>query len=114
MTDPEILEMRFPIVVEEFAIRPGSGGKGRYNGGDGTRRTLRFLEDMECAILSSHRKRPPSGIKGGGNGECGKTEIRRLDGSIEELDHCDQTSCRAGEAVIVTPPTGGAFGNSGF
>ncbi len=110
MTDPEILEMRFPIVVEEFSIRPDSGGKGEFDGGDGTRRVLRFMEDMECAILSSHRKRPPSGIAGGGDGQRGKTEIRRLDGTIDVLEHCDQTSCKAGEAVIVTPPTGGAFG----
>ncbi|MEM7465104.1 MAG: hydantoinase B/oxoprolinase family protein, partial [Pseudomonadota bacterium] len=110
MTDPEILEMRFPIVVEEFSIRPDSGGKGEFDGGDGTRRILRFMEDMECAILSSHRKRPPLGIAGGGDGQRGRTEIRRLDGTIDVLEHCDQTSCKAGEAVIVTPPTGGAFG----
>ncbi|MCB1462369.1 MAG: hydantoinase B/oxoprolinase family protein, partial [Nitratireductor sp.] len=109
MTDPEILEMRFPIVVEEFSIRAGSGGEGKFSGGDGTRRVLRFLEDMECAILGSHRKRPPAGLEGGGNGEVGRTEIRRLDGTLEELDHADQTSARAGEAVIVTTPTGGGY-----
>ncbi|MEM7300120.1 MAG: hydantoinase B/oxoprolinase family protein [Pseudomonadota bacterium] len=109
MTDPEILEMRYPIIVEEFSIRKGSGGKGKFNGGDGTRRVLRFLEDMECAILSSHRKRPPAGLDGGGDGQCGKTEIRRLNGALEELDHCDQTSVVTGEAVIVTTPTGGAY-----
>ncbi len=110
MTDPEILEMRFPMVLEEFSIRKGSGGKGRYPGGDGTRRVLRFLEDMDCAILSSHRKRPPSGLAGGGHGEKGMTQIRRLDGRLEELEHCDQTSVVAGEAVIVTTPTGGGYG----
>ncbi len=109
MTDPEILEMRFPVVLEEFAIRKGSGGKGRYHGGGGTRRVLRFLEDMDCAILSSHRKRPPSGLAGGGDGQVGKTEIRRLDGTLEMLEHADQTSVVAGEAVIVTTPTGGGY-----
>jgi 5-oxoprolinase (ATP-hydrolysing) len=109
MTDPEILEMRYPIVVEEFSIRRGSGGKGKFNGGNGTRRVLRFLEDMECAILSSHRKRPPSGLAGGGDGEKGRTEIRRLDSTLEVLEHADQTSCKAGEAVIVTTPTGGGY-----
>jgi len=109
MTDPEILEMRFPVVLEEFSIRRGTGGKGKFRGGDGTRRVLRFLEDMECAILSSHRKRGPSGLAGGGDGQKGKTEIRRLDGTIEELAHADQTSCQAGEAVIVTTPTGGGY-----
>ncbi len=109
MTDPEILEMRFPVVLEEFSIRKGSGGKGRFHGGDGTRRVLRFLEDMDCAILSSHRKRPPSGLAGGGDGEVGKTQIRRLDGTLEMLKHSDQTSVVAGEAVIVTTPTGGGY-----
>jgi len=109
MTDPEILEMRYPIVVEEFSIRQGSGGEGKFHGGDGTRRVLRFQEDMECAILSSHRINPPKGLDGGGDGECGKTEIRRLDGTLEKLKHCDQTSVKAGEAVIVTTPTPGGY-----
>ncbi len=109
MTDPEILEMRFPVVLEEFSIRKGSGGKGRFKGGDGTRRVLRFLEDMDCAILSSHRKRPPSGLAGGGEGEVGMTQIRRHDGSLQLLDHCDQTEVKAGEAVILTTPTGGGY-----
>ncbi|MFZ1813874.1 MAG: hydantoinase B/oxoprolinase family protein [Rhizobiaceae bacterium] len=110
MTDPEILEMRYPIVVEGFSIRKGSGGKGRYNGGDGTRRVLRFLEDMECAILSSSRKNAPRGLDGGGDGEVGRTEIRRLDGTVQELAHCDQTSVKAGEAVIVCTPAAGGYG----
>jgi len=109
MTDPEILEMRYPIVVEEFSIREGSGGKGKFSGGDGTRRVLRFQEDMECAILSNHRTIPPKGLDGGGDGECGRTEIRRLDGTMEKLKHCDQTSVKAGEAVIVTTPTPGGY-----
>lgn len=111
MTDPEILEMRYPIVVEEFSISKGSGGKGAHNGGDGTRRALRFTEDMDCAILSSHRINPPKGLEGGGDGQVGKTEVRRLDGSIEQLQHNDQTSLKAGETVIVTTPTAGGFGN---
>ena len=110
MTDPEILEMRFPVVLEEFSIRRGSGGKGRFKGGDGTRRVIRFLEAMDCAILSSHRKRQPSGLAGGGNGETGKTQIRRLDGTLQELNHADQTTLAAGEAVIVITPTGGGYG----
>ncbi|MCR9120950.1 MAG: hydantoinase B/oxoprolinase family protein [Phyllobacteriaceae bacterium] len=110
MTDPEVLEMRYPIVVEEFSIRSGSGGEGAYRGGDGTRRVLRFLEDMECAIVSSHRTVPPKGLDGGGDGQLGKTEIRRLDGTLDELKHADQTSVAAGEAVIVTTPTPGGCG----
>ena len=67
---------------------------------------------MECAILSSHRNRPPEGIEGGGNGDVGKTEVRRLDGRIEPLKACDQTVLEAGEAVIVTTPTAGGYGRA--
>ncbi len=110
LTDPEILEMRFPVLLEDFHIRPNSGGKGRFSGGGGTKRTIRFLERMDCAILSSHRNRPPEGLDGGGNGEVGKTEVRRKDGTIETLRSCDQTVLDAGEAVIVTTPTPGGYG----
>ncbi len=110
LTDPEVLEMRFPVLLEDFHIREGSGGKGKWHAGDGTRRTIRFLEQMECAILSSHRNRPPEGIDGGGNGEVGRTEVRRADGTDRDAAACDQTVLEAGEAVIVTTPTAGGFG----
>jgi len=110
LTDPEILELRFPVLLEDFHIRGGSGGKGKWNSGDGTRRTIRFLEKMECAILSSHRATAPRGIDGGGDGQLGRTEVRRRDGRIEVLKGCDQTVIEAGEAVIVTTPTAGGFG----
>ncbi|GLS28881.1 5-oxoprolinase (ATP-hydrolysing) [Mesorhizobium albiziae] len=110
LTDPEILELRFPVLLEDFHIREGSGGKGKWNAGDGTRRTIRFLERMECAILSSHRNRPPQGSNGGGDGEAGKTEVRRKNGTVETLKACDQTVLDAGEAVVVTTPTPGGYG----
>nr|WP_206078679.1 hydantoinase B/oxoprolinase family protein [Mesorhizobium camelthorni] len=110
LTDPEILELRFPVLLEDFHIRENSGGKGKWNAGDGTRRTIRFLERMECAILSSHRSHPPRGLEGGSDGQVGKTEIRRNDGSVQTLKACDQTVLEPGEAVIVTTPTPGAFG----
>ncbi|MCT7374996.1 hydantoinase B/oxoprolinase family protein [Chelativorans salis] len=110
LTDPEILELRFPVLLEDFHIREGSGGKGKWNAGNGTRRTLRFLQTMECAILSSHRTVPPRGVDGGDDGQLGKTEVRRKDGRIETLKGCDQTVVEAGEAVIVTTPTAGGFG----
>jgi 5-oxoprolinase (ATP-hydrolysing) len=110
LTDPEVLEMRFPVLLEDFHIREGSGGRGKWSAGDGTRRTIRFLEEMDCAILSSHRTIRPHGLDGGEAGAVGKTEIRRLDGTIEELEGCDQTVLKAGEAVIVTTPTAGGFG----
>lgn len=110
LTDPEILELRFPVLLEDFHIREGSGGRGKWNAGDGTRRTIRFLETMQCAILSSHRTVPPRGVDGGGDGQVGRTEVRRKDGRIEVLKACDQTVLEAGEAVIVTTPTAGGFG----
>jgi 5-oxoprolinase (ATP-hydrolysing) len=110
LTDPEILELRFPVVLEDFALRQGSGGKGRWNAGDGTTRTIRFLERMDCAILSSHRDRPPQGINGGGEGQPGRTLVRRLDGRIEELAACAQTVLEPGEAITVITPTAGGWG----
>ena len=110
LTDPEILETRFPVLLENFALRPGSGGKGAFAAGDGTTRTIRFLADMDCAILSSHRTIAPRGIAGGGPGQVGQTTVRRLDGTIETLPACAQTSLRAGEAVTVITPTAGGVG----
>ncbi|MGX5827587.1 hydantoinase B/oxoprolinase family protein [Mesorhizobium sp. 43Arga] len=110
LTDPEVLELRFPVVLEDFHIRQGSGGKGKWSAGDGTKRSIRFLEKMECAILSSHRDRPPQGLDGGGDGKVGSTKIRRKDGVIEMLKACDQTVLDAGDAVILTTPTPGGFG----
>ena len=110
LTDPEVLELRFPVLLEDFHIREGSGGGGRFRGGDGTSRTIRFLETMDCAILSSHRDRPPKGLDGGGDGQPGSTTVRRRDGRVETLKACDQTVIHAGEAVIVTTPTPGGYG----
>jgi len=110
LTDPEILELRYPVVVEDFNIRRGSGGKGKYRGGDGVSRTMRFLEEMSCAILSSSRIHPPKGLDGGGNGEVGSTLIRRTNGEIEKLQHNDQTEVSAGDAVILNTPAAGGYG----
>ncbi len=110
LTDPEILEFRFPVVLEDFHVRRGSGGKGEWNAGDGTKRTIRFLQKMDCAILSAHRKVRPFGMAGGEPGELGRTSVRRLSGKIEMLEACDQTVLQAGEAVTVVTPTGGGYG----
>ena len=110
LTDPEILETRFPVLLENFALRPGSGGTGAFMGGDGTTRTIRFLEPMDCAILSSHRTLAPQGIAGGGPGQVGQTTVRRLDGTVEILPGCAQTKLLAGEAVTVITPTAGGYG----
>jgi 5-oxoprolinase (ATP-hydrolysing) len=110
LTDPEVLEFRFPVVLEDFHVRRGSGGKGRFTSGGGTQRTIRFRETMDCSILSSHRTIRPFGLDGGNDGELGRTEVRRADGTVERLEGCDQTTLAAGDAVIITTPTGGGFG----
>lgn len=112
LTDPEILEFRFPVLLEDFHIRKRSGGTGKWTAGDGTKRTIRFLEEMDCAILSSHRTIRPHGLEGGAPGELGSTFVRRLDGQIEELKGCGQTILKAGEAVTIITPTAGGFGES--
>ncbi|MEL6297279.1 MAG: hydantoinase B/oxoprolinase family protein [Pseudomonadota bacterium] len=112
LTDPEILELRYPVVLEEFTIRRGSGGRGKWSAGDGTYRRIRFLEEMDCAVLTSFRKVVPFGLAGGAEGEVGRNEVRRASGEIEALDGCDQTVLTAGEAVIIVTPTGGGYGAS--
>jgi 5-oxoprolinase (ATP-hydrolysing) len=110
LTDPEVLELRYPVVLEDFHIRRGSGGRGRWKAGDGTSRTIRFLERMECAILSGHRRVAPFGLAGGEPGEVGRNRVRRWDGSVDRLGGCDQTMLEPGEAVVIETPTGGGYG----
>ncbi|TXH32420.1 MAG: 5-oxoprolinase [Rhodospirillaceae bacterium] len=112
LTDPEILELRFPVVLEDFHIRANSGGRGRWRAGDGTARTIRFLEPMSCAILSGHRRVRPFGLAGGEAGQLGENIVRRKDGRLEYLLGADQTFIEAGEAIIVRTPTGGGYGAS--
>ncbi len=113
LTDPEVLESRFPVVLEDFHIRRGSGGKGKWNAGDGTLRRIRFLKDMHVAILSGHRAVPNPGMMGGAPGELGRNAIRRNDGRVEILPGCAQTEVEAGEAVEIVTPTGGGWGEPG-
>jgi 5-oxoprolinase (ATP-hydrolysing) len=110
LTDPEVLESRFPVVLEDFHIRRGSGGKGRWNAGDGTLRRLRFRERMDLALLTGHRRVPNFGMEGGEVGELGHNYARRRDGRREELPGCTQTVLEAGEAVEIVTPTGGGWG----
>jgi 5-oxoprolinase (ATP-hydrolysing) len=110
LTDPEVLEFRYPVLLEDFHIRPGSGGRGRWNAGDGVRRTIRFLEKMDCTILSGHRRVRPFGLAGGEAGEIGENSVRRNDGRVEKLAGCDATVIDAGEAIIIQPPTAGGYG----
>ncbi|MFZ0397850.1 MAG: hydantoinase B/oxoprolinase family protein, partial [Methyloceanibacter sp.] len=111
LTDPEVLEFRYPVLLERFEIRRGSGGKGRWRAGDGTLRVIRFLERMECAILSGFRRMRPFGAKGGEPGEAGANSVRRKDGRMESLDACAQVTLDPGEAIIIRTPTGGGYGD---
>jgi 5-oxoprolinase (ATP-hydrolysing) len=111
LTDPEVLELRYPVLLERFEIRRGSGGKGKRRAGDGTLRVIRFLERMECAILSGFRRMRPFGAKGGEPGEAGANSVRRKDGRMESLDACAQVTLDPGEAIIIRTPTGGGFGD---
>jgi 5-oxoprolinase (ATP-hydrolysing) len=110
LTDPEVLEFRYPVVLEDFHIRKGSGGRGQWNAGDGIRRTIRFLEKMECTILSGHRRVRPFGLAGGEAGQIGENWARRQDGRMERLQGCDETVIDADEAVIIQTPTAGGYG----
>ncbi|MCW5673777.1 MAG: hydantoinase B/oxoprolinase family protein [Xanthobacteraceae bacterium] len=112
LTDPEVLEFRFPVVLEDFHIRKDSGGRGKWHGGDGIYRRVRFREKMDCAILSGHRRVPPFGLAGGENGHVGENRVRRLNGREEKLKGCDQTVLEAGEAVIIVTPTSGGYGRA--
>jgi 5-oxoprolinase (ATP-hydrolysing) len=112
LTDPEVLEFRYPVLLEDFHIRTGSGGRGKWNAGDGIRRIIRFLEPMECTVLSGHRRVPPFGLAGGGPGEVGENWVRRKDGRMERLHGCDATTLEAGEAIIIQSPTAGGYGKA--
>ena len=112
LTDPEILEFRYPVVLEDFHIRKGSGGKGKWHAGDGIRRTIRFLEKMECTLLTGHRRVPPFGLAGGEPGQVGENWARRKDGTMEKLKGCDDTVIDAGEAIIIQTPTAGGYGKA--
>ncbi|HRF08772.1 MAG TPA: hydantoinase B/oxoprolinase family protein [Xanthobacteraceae bacterium] len=112
LTDPEVLEFRFPVVLEDFHIRKNSGGRGKWHAGDGIYRRVRFREKMDCAILSGHRRVPPFGLAGGDAGHVGENRVRRKDGREEKLQGCDQTVLEAGEAVIIITPTAGGYGKA--
>ena len=113
LTDPEVLEFRYPVLLEDFHIRKDSGGHGQWKAGDGISRTIRFLERMECTILSGHRRVPPFGLAGGENGHVGKNAVRRKDGRIEALKGCAATVLDSGEAIIIQTPTAGGYGKPG-
>lgn len=110
ITDPEVLETRFPVLLEEFSIRQGSGGEGEFRGGNGVVRKFRFLKDMDAAILSSHRKFPPFGLKGGMPGKCGKNTLIRRDGSVIEAGGKAELKLKSEDVFVIETPGGGGYG----
>ena len=110
MTDPEVLETRFPVRLNEFSIRNGSGGQGRFNGGNGIVRKLQFLEPMTVTMLSSHRIITPHGAKGGDAGAIGENSVIRANGEHQTLRGNDEISVLSGDVVVLKSPGGGGFG----
>jgi len=112
-TDPEILEWRFPVLIESFSIRRGSGGAGRHRGGDGIIRRVRFREAMTAAIVSGHRRVPPYGMAGGEPGMVGRNYVERADGTVEELSWTDKAEMNPGDVFVIETPGGGGYGAVG-
>ncbi|MDB5972977.1 MAG: 5-oxoprolinase [Hydrocarboniphaga sp.] len=110
LTDPEVLETRFPVLLEQFAIRAGSGGDGAFRGGDGVVRRLRFLQAMTAGILSNRRRVAPSGLAGGGAGAVGRNSVERADGRIEVLDSTAVVAMHVGDVFVIETPGGGGYG----
>jgi 5-oxoprolinase (ATP-hydrolysing) len=112
LTDPEILETRFPVLLEEFSVRANSGGAGLYKGGDGAVRRLRFLEPMTAGILSNRRKVPPFGLAGGAHGMLGINRVERANGSMEILGATATVEMEAGDIFVIETPGGGGYGEA--
>jgi 5-oxoprolinase (ATP-hydrolysing) len=110
LTDPEVLEWRYPVRLESFEIRHGSGGRGRWRGGNGALRRVRFLEPMTAAILSGHRLVRPHGMAGGEPGAAGRNYVVRADGSVTQLGPFEQTEMAAGDIFVIESPGGGGYG----
>ncbi|MEV6318187.1 hydantoinase B/oxoprolinase family protein [Streptomyces sp. NPDC051776] len=113
LTDPEVLEWRYPVRVESFEVREGSGGRGRRRGGNGVTRRIRFLEPMTVALLTGHRRVAPYGMAGGEPGELGSNTIERTGGTTESLKGCDVADVAAGDVLVVRTPGGGGYGRPG-
>ncbi|OBK82294.1 5-oxoprolinase [Mycolicibacter heraklionensis] len=110
LTDPEVLEMRFPVLLREYTIRHGSGGSGRWHGGDGGVRRIEFREPMTVSVLTGHRRVAPYGMAGGRTGGLGRNRVERADGSVTELAGCDSTDLGPGDVLVIETPGGGGYG----
>ncbi|MFZ4604452.1 MAG: hydantoinase B/oxoprolinase family protein, partial [Caulobacterales bacterium] len=112
LTDPEVLETRFPVIVEQFSVRHGSGGAGKQKGGDGALRRIRFRAPMTAAILSNRRSTAPFGLDGGSDGKVGANWIERIDGSITTLTATGKANVAAGDVFVIETPGGGGYGDA--
>ncbi|MEE1751493.1 hydantoinase B/oxoprolinase family protein [Streptomyces sp. SP18CS02] len=113
LTDPEILEWRFPVRVDAFAVRDDSGGRGRWRGGNGVVRRIRFLEPMTVTLLTGHRRVPPYGMAGGGPGSLGENAVERADGTRQVLGGVDAVEVGPGDVLVIRTPGGGGYGPAG-
>jgi 5-oxoprolinase (ATP-hydrolysing) len=111
LTDPEVLEFRFPVRLESYEIRAGSGGAGRWSGGNGGRRRVRFLAPMTASILSNNRAVAPFGLAGGQAGAAGRNWVERGDGTREPLSHIGSVQMQPGDQFVIETPGGGGFGD---
>ena len=111
LTDPEVLETRFPVLLEEFSVRRGSGGAGAHRGGDGALRRIRFREAMAAGILSNRRRVPPFGLAGGGPGMAGRNALERSSGEVEELGPTAEVDMAVGDIFVIETPGGGGYGS---
>ena len=112
LTDPEVLEWRYPVVLEDFAVRAHSGGEGEWRGGDGVIRRVRFLESMTASILSNRRRVAPHGLKGGGDAERGRNSVERTDGTRVELSSSAKVQMEPGDVFVIETPGGGGYGKA--
>ncbi len=112
LTDPEVLETRYPVLVQAFSIRRGSGGEGANRGGDGVLRKIGFREPMTATLLSNRRRVPPFGLAGGGAGQVGKARVERADGTVQVMAATDLVEVRAGDAIVIETPGGGGWGDA--
>jgi 5-oxoprolinase (ATP-hydrolysing) len=111
LTDPEVLEWRFPVLLEHFGRRPGSGGAGQYRGGDGAVRRVRFRAAMTASVLSGRRAVAPFGLKGGADGAPGRNRLERRDGTVDVLGPTATLDVEAGDVLVVETPGGGGYGS---